>query len=40
MWIAPIIKNLSTPELLDFYYKKYGPDKYTKKCKKGFPLTK
>ena len=30
MWSAPITKNLSTPELLDFYYKKYGVDKYTK----------
>ena len=30
MWIAPIIKNLSTSELLDFYYKKYGVDKYIK----------
>lgn len=30
MWIAPITKNLSTPELLNFYYKKYGVDKYTK----------
>ena len=30
MWIVPITKKLSTPELLDFYYKKYGPDKYTK----------
>jgi len=30
MWSAPITKNLSTPELLDFYYKKYGIDNYTK----------
>lgn len=30
MWSAPITKKLSTPELLDFYYKKYGVDKYTK----------
>jgi hypothetical protein len=30
MWNRPITKNLSTPELLDFYYKKYGIDKYTK----------
>jgi len=30
MWSAPITKNLSTPELLNFYYKKYGVDKYTK----------
>jgi hypothetical protein len=30
MWSIPITKNLSTPELLDFYYKKYGVDKYTK----------
>ena len=30
MWIVPITNDLSTPELLDFYYKKYGVDKYTK----------
>jgi len=30
MWSIPITKNLSTPELLNFYYKKYGVDKYTK----------
>ena len=29
-WGENITKNLSTPELLDFYYKKYGVDKYTK----------
>ena len=29
-WGENITKNLSTPELLDFYYKKYGIDKYTK----------
>ena len=29
-WGENIKKNLSTPELLDFYYKKYGVDKYTK----------
>jgi len=29
-WGENIQKNLSTPELLDFYYKKYGIDKYTK----------
>jgi hypothetical protein len=30
MWEDPITNNLSTPELLDFYYKKYGIDNYTK----------
>jgi hypothetical protein len=30
LWSTPITKDLSTPELLDFYYKKYGVDKYTK----------
>jgi hypothetical protein len=30
LWSIPITKNLSTLELLDFYYKKYGVDKYTK----------
>jgi len=30
LWSIPITKNLSTPELLNFYYKKYGVDKYTK----------
>ena len=29
-WGENITKNLSTPELLNFYYKKYGVDKYTK----------
>ena len=29
-WGENITKKLSTPELLDFYYKKYGIDKYTK----------
>lgn len=30
MWRSPITKDLSTLELLNFYYKKYGVDKYTK----------
>jgi hypothetical protein len=30
LWSIPITNNLSTLELLDFYYKKYGVDKYTK----------
>ena len=29
-WGENITKKLSTPELFDFYYKKYGVDKYTK----------
>jgi len=29
-WGENITKKLSTPELLNFYYKKYGVDKYTK----------
>ena len=31
LWGQRKNKPLSTPELLDFYYKKYGIDKYTKK---------
>ncbi len=30
MWEVPNTNNLSTPELLDFYYEKYGIDNYTK----------
>ena len=30
MWNNPITNNLSTPELLDFYYIKYGIENYTK----------
>lgn len=31
LWSEPCNKPLSTPEILDFYYKKYGIDKYIKK---------
>ena len=31
LWGETYNKPLSTPELLDFYYKKYGIDNYTKK---------
>ena len=30
LWGQKKNKSLSTPELLNFYYKKYGVDKYTK----------
>ena len=30
LWSEPCNKPLSTPEILDFYYKKYGIDNYTK----------